>query len=217
MKTLIFTSILTLMLSSFALAQDDYRNRETQSLLGGNSKITGWFISMDNSFSQLNDKNASLPGFSFGMVINRSFHLGLIGKSFSWHETYLKFNDVLSEPVYLNGGYGGLYLDANTNAGKILHISFPVIIAGGCASYMSVNKYAELDEDGQIDYSSQELASSPFFVVEPGINLEMNITGFMKAYTGLSYRWINGLDLENTSSRAFSGMNFNVGLRFGKF
>jgi hypothetical protein len=151
------------------------------------------------------------------MVINQSFQLGLIGKSFSWHETNLKYDNVMNEPCYLNGGYGGLYFDANPFSGKILHLSFPIIIAGGEANYLSINEYPELEDDGEIDYSKKVLASSPFFVLEPGLNIELNITGFMKVYTGASYRWINGMNLENTANHAFDGFNINVGLRLGKF
>jgi len=217
MKTLILTLICSLLMTAFVVAQNDYNGRETQSLLGGDSKITGWFVGIDNSFSQLNDKCAALPGFSFGMVINRSIQFGLIGKSFSWHETYLKYDNVMPEACYLNGGYGGLYIDANAHAGRLIHLSFPLIIGGGGASYLSANKYPEPDDNGEIDYSRKELALSPFFVLEPGVNLEMNITGFMKVYSGVSYRWINGMRLENTSNHAFDGFNLNVGLRFGKF
>ena len=204
-------------MSGFALSQDYYRNDEPRTLMGSNSKITGWFVSLENSFSQVNEKYTALPGFSFGMVVNRSLQIGLIGKSFSWYETYLKFDNVMSEPCYLNGGYGGLYVDANTHAGKLIHVSFPFIIGGGGASYLSVNKYPELEDEGEIDYSRRELAVSPFFVLEPGVNVEMNVTGFMKVYSGVSYRWINGLRLENTSNHAFDGVNFNLGIRFGKF
>ncbi len=74
-----------------------------------------------------------------------------------------------------------------------------------------------MEVDGEIDYSKKVLASSTFFVLEPGINLELNITGFMRAYSGASYRWTSGNNLKNTPENAFNGFNLNVGLRFGKF
>lgn len=39
----------------------------------------------------------------------------------------------------------------------------------------------------------------------------------MKVYTGYSYRWLMGLNLENTSSTAFNGSSFNFGVKLGKF
>ncbi len=100
MKTFILATILTIATGLCANAQENNKNNETQSLLGGDSKITGWYVGMENSFTQVNSKNAYMPGFSFGMVINRSFQLGLIGKSFSWHKTYLKYENVMNEPCY---------------------------------------------------------------------------------------------------------------------
>ena len=41
---------------------------------------------------------------------------------------------------------------------------------------------------------------SPYWVVEPGANIEVNVTGFMRMYAGYSYRWMMGLNLENTSA-----------------
>jgi hypothetical protein len=39
----------------------------------------------------------------------------------------------------------------------------------------------------------------------------------MRVYAGYSYRWIFGMNLENTAHNAFNGSNFNFGIKFGKW
>lgn len=218
MKTLLSLLFVSFVFANGVLAQEEKINTEKhEALFSTGSKITGWYVGIENGFSEIDGNFTYMPGFGFGMMINRNFHLGLMGKSFSWHETYLKYDDLFQEPCYLVGGYGGLYFDANIKANKILHFSFPLTIGAGGASYMTQAEHPELEEDGEIDNNRQTLATSPFFILEPGVNVELNITGFMKAYSGLSYRWTSGMNLQNTQDHAFDGFSLNVGLRFGKF
>ena len=102
-------------------------------------------------------------------------------------------------------------------AKRIIHITFPVTVGGGGASYFSKANYPEVDDDFEIDFKHKELSASPFLVLEPGINLEMNVTGFLKLAAGYSYRRLYGLRLENTNYNALNGGSFNLGLRIGKF
>ncbi len=220
MKTIIFTTVLALLFCAGLFAQDKDFETQPQTIFSGGAKVTGWFIDFNNSYSHINGKCTYLPGFSGGIVMNRNFRLGLTGKSLSYYETYLYYPDRFDEPVYLVGGYGGLYMEASPIDSKVIHVSFPLILGGGGATYMSKNKFPEWeadDDEWEWDYDRASLSTSPFFVIEPGVNLEVNITAFMKLYAGYSYRWTGGLRLEHTSHTAFNGSNFNMGLRFGKF
>ena len=217
MKTIITTVLIILFTCVLGTAQDKKTGDEVQTLFGNSAKVTGWFIDFNNTFSQINGQNSYMPGFAGGIIMNRNFKLGLIGKSLSFNDTYLQYDNVLEEPVYLVGGHGGLFLEASPIDNKVVHISIPFIIGAGGADYLSKSSYPETDDDGDSDYCRESLSSSPYWVVEPGANIEINVTGFMRLYAGYSYRWMMGLDLANTSSSAFNGSNFNFGVRFGKF
>jgi hypothetical protein len=218
MKTIIVTVLMAILFAGTANAQkeNDYSG-EFQSFFMPYSQITGWFFELNSSASNLNSKYTRLPGIAGGVMMNNSMYVGLRAKSFSWHETYLDFNNVLSEECYLNGGYAGLYLESGIQANKLIHLTIPVTIGGGAASYMSKALYPEIEDEFEIDFSRKELSASPFLVFEPGINLEMNVTGFLKLAAGYSYRWLYGLRLENTRSNAFNAGSINVGLRLGRF
>jgi len=222
MKTTFLTFAIIPIFFAFSSAQNEENFYEPQTLFPGGTRVTGWFIDFTNSYSEINGKNSYLPGFAGGMVMNHNFRLGLAGKSLNCYETYLRYDNLFDEPVYLEGGYGGLYLEFSPIEDKVIHLTFPVIIGGGGASYLTKEKYPENDFDDDDwnwdwDFKRKELSTSPFFVIEPGVNVEVNITRFMKLHSGFSYRWTAGLDLQHTSGNAFNGSNLNLGLKFGKF
>ena len=218
MKTIIAAVLIILFTGTLGFAQEEKTGEEVQTLFGSGAKITGWFIDINNSYSQLNGRNAHLPGMAGGVIMNQNFKIGLIGKSLTCNKTYLKYDDILDEPVYLVGGHGGLYLEASPIDNKVVHISIPVILGAGGAEYHSVQTYPEFDDDDEfeLDYSHRQMSTSPYWVVEPGANIEVNVAGFMRLFAGYSYRWMMGLNLANTDSKAFNGSNFNFGIRFGK-
>jgi hypothetical protein len=215
MKTIITTVLLTLLTCAIGFAQTENNGNEVQSIFGGGAKVTGWWVDLNNSYSQLNGQNAHMPGIAGGVIMNHNFKIGFIGKSLTCHETYLQYDNIYDEPVYLVGGHGALYFEASPIDNKVVHISFPFIIGGGGAEYISQNLYPEIDED-EIDYSRKHMSSSPYWIAEPGANVEINITRFLRVYAGYSYRWMMGLNLENTPHNALNGSNFNFGVRFGK-
>lgn len=215
MKTIV--TFLTLILFSAAVfAQEEPINDQPQTIFSGGTKLTGWFIGFNHSYSRINGKYSYLPGFSGGIIMNRNFMIGFTGKSLTCYENYLRYDNLFDETVYLEGGYGGLYLEATPFYDKVVHVSFPVIIGGGGAAYISKEKYLDYEDDDW-DFERIERSSSPLFVIEPGVKLEVNVTGFMKLYSGFSYRWTQGLRLEKTSRNALNGCNFSLGLKFGKF
>jgi len=216
MKTIITTVLLILFTCALGYAQTENNENEVQSIFGGGAKVTGWFIDFGGSYSKLNGQTAHLPSFAGGVLMNNKFKIGLIGKTLSCHETYLQFDDIFDEPVYMVGGYGGLFFEASPIDNKLIHISFPLVAGAGGAEYQTVNTYPEIEDDGELDYCRSRVSYSSYWVVEPGANVEVNVTRFMRLYAGYSYRWMMGLELANTESNALNGHNFNFGVRFGK-
>jgi hypothetical protein len=59
--------------------------------------------------------------------------------------------------------------------------------------------------------------ANAFFVLEPGVEIEMNVARFMRISIGGSYRLTSKLDLMNTDPNALRGFSGNLSLKFGKF
>jgi hypothetical protein len=216
MKTIITTVLITLFICTQGYAQTENNENEVQTIFGSGAKVTGWFIDFGSSYSKLNGETAHLPSFGGGVLMNDKFKIGLMGKTLSYHDTYLQYDNLFDEPVNLVGGYGGLFFEASPIDNKLVHISFPLIAGAGGAEYLTVTKYPEMDDDGETDYCTRSESFSSYWVVEPGANVEVNVTRFMRLYAGYSYRWMLGLELANTESNALNGHNFNFGVRFGK-
>ena len=60
-------------------------------------------------------------------------------------------------------------------------------------------------------------------MMEPGINLELNLSTRLTLVTGICYRYVTGLDENNeniqithVTNKDLSGVNFIIGLKFKK-
>jgi len=114
-------------------------------------------------------------------------------------------------------GYGGLLLEYIAFPRKAVHLSFPIIIGAGGTSLGAKTfvNHSQIDpqEWGTYDF----VESSTFFVVEPGISAELNMTKFFRLNAGVTYRYISGLNLVRLSDDALSDFTFSLTLKFGAF
>jgi hypothetical protein len=214
--TLIFAMLFIAILVN-AQEEQNTKNDEINTVFGkdGKTKI-GWFIGIDPGYTQFDGRDVWLGGISVGMVIDHNFTLGLLGRGWTNHNGmfYPQVTDTVG--AYLEGGYGGLLLEYTLFPKSAVHLTFPVIIGAGGASYLTEEQYDEWDED-EWDHSNKTLDTDCFFTIEPGVRAEVNILKFMRLNAGISYRYVGGLDLINTSSNLMNNFTATVGLKFGKF
>ncbi len=59
--------------------------------------------------------------------------------------------------------------------------------------------------------------SDSFFILEPEVNVTLNVTEYFRVSAGLSYRFINGIQSTASSNPALSGPSGMVIFQFGKF
>jgi len=92
-----------------------------------------------------------------------------------------------------------------------------LLLGGGSTKDYQNPKTSPFDNFGNI-------TGPGFYVVEPGINAEMNLHTKVRLVAGLSYRFVFGLDsshtlvsLTNVNNRDLSGLNLNVGVKFGAY
>jgi hypothetical protein len=58
---------------------------------------------------------------------------------------------------------------------------------------------------------------SQFFVIEPSIEVELNVIRFMRIAAGVSYRYASNLNLITTPNDSFNNFSGSVTLKFGRF
>jgi hypothetical protein len=136
-------------------------------------------------------------------VAGRTFALGGGG--------YGLVNDNLLAPMEFAGrravlemGYGGLELEYIHESHRLAHLSLYTLMGGGGARYRDRDRYETLAEDG-------------FLVLEPGMNMNLNVTRFFRLSAGATYRWTFGAELPGLDDRDLSGPTGVFALRFGRY
>ncbi len=180
-------------------AQDD---QSSSTLFKPDSQVS-FVWSPEMKVSTIKNETGTAMGFYAGALINRSF---LIGGAFGASADYSTVN-------YCYFGIIGQY---TYKAHKLVHPSAQLLLAAG----------STLDyENERPNIFDDELKSGvPLCFAEPGINLEVNLGQKVRFVTGLSYRFAYGMEEcsdylyeTNLTDHDLSGVNFNLGLKFGRY
>lgn len=214
--TFLFAFLVAVMVSN---AQDNTQqtSNEMKVIFGKDGKPSvGWFIGIEPGYTQFDDRDVWLCGMNFGMVIDHRLSLGFAGHGWNNREG-MYYQDVTDTAgAYLEGGYGGLLVEYTLFPESLVHLTFPVLIGGGGASYVTDKEYPEWDED-EWDTHHAVIDDDLFFVIEPGVRAEINIVKFMRLTAGVSYRYTDKLQLVNTPDNLMNNFTATMGLKFGKF
>ncbi len=159
-------------------------------------------------FSSINNDPVLFIGGRGGWIINfRPDHAFVFGGGGYGLSTDVEIDDVMlsGEPVYLNMGYGGLELEYVNRTRNLVHFSVYTLIGAGGADYSEAVQNLE-DQNGDT-----------FFVIEPGISAFLNVASFFRIGAGVSYRFINGINLDGVSDSDVSGTSAVLTFKFGSF
>lgn len=151
-------------------------------------------------FTEINDQFGVMLGGRGGFIFNHCFVIGGAGYGLT---TPLDVH-YPSLPGYgdLYMGYGGFLLEFTLAPHRLLHLSAHALIGGGSLCYEE--DYYEWYDDG-------------FFVLEPGIDMELNVTRWLRIGAGGTYRFVHGVDLFNLTDQDISGPSAEIILKFGRF
>jgi len=221
MKNSITTLLMIALLATTSFAQDyddqerRIRSHEYKSIFSRSSKVRG-FGALSTKYSEFNQDNSILVGAKAGVIINRHFTVGIAAYGLS---SVNKFEGVdLQEELYLYGGYGGLLLGFNVMPKEVIHINFPVLIGAGGFHVTDENYFRDIRNDVEFG-DGQSVENSTALVIEPGVELEINITKFFRIALGGSYRMVNGvsLDRNDITDDDLTNWSTHATLKFGKF
>ncbi|MEI7499026.1 MAG: hypothetical protein WCK84_01150 [Bacteroidota bacterium] len=183
----------------------------------------GYYLGPESAYTQFKGRDVFLGGLSLGVIINHFFSVGLSGYGIMNSRQLWYDNIIDTTGAYLSGGYGGVKFEFRILATSPVHVNFPILIGGGGLVYNSHNynnrdysKHNYNDNKNKKDDCST-IAWDSFFVVEPGVMIELNLLKFMRLDAGISYRYTPDLNLVNTSSGLINNFNANLSLKFGKF
>jgi hypothetical protein len=221
MRRLIFT--LLILPGLMVMAQEEEEEFKT---IFGSDYSSGGYGAPELKLGNVNHNMSLLLGGRGGWIIGHRFVLGGAGYGLTTSNTF-DYTEKLFDPngslidstrnLRLDMGYGGVLLEYIALPKKAIHLSFPLIIGAGGASIGSqINQDPnQLDPVEWTTYDYVE--SSAFFIVEPGISLEMNMTRFFRLNLGATYRFVSGTTLERMDSNDLSDLSFSLALKFGAF
>lgn len=197
MKKVIVTAIL-LVLPLSVLSQE-------KTLLEGEVSHGG-FGGPAVKFTSVNGDFGIMVGGRGGWIIDHTFVIGGGG--------YGLLNDIKTgvyedqKELNLNFGYGGFEMEYIQNSDKLLHYSVYLLIGAGNVSYLHHD----------MDFDDHDFDNDQFFIAEPALNAELNVTSFFRLNAGLSYRFVTGADYDNNiKNAALDGLSGVLTFKLGKF
>jgi hypothetical protein len=186
--------------------------QEIQTLFKGHQSITG-YGAVSNKFTSIRGEFANMAEVYGGVFINHRFLLGLGGAATTNNiKVPQKF---LAEPDReLSYQYAqfGLMTEYVFWSNRVVHFNVG-LFSGGGMTVQYERQYDDWDEEDS-DYDNDE---NFFYVLEPGIQAEVNIFRWMRFSPGISYRKSFGSDGLGMSDGDISDLSYNVTLKFGKF
>jgi hypothetical protein len=219
-RTLITLLLLTLAyVPAIAQTTDEAPMR---TLLGGDKKLHhgGWGAPTTH-YTRIMDQDALLVGARGAWIIDHRISIGLAGHGLvtpvanSAYDAHLiEQGEVLLRRSSLYMGYGGLLIEPVIAYRSPVHFTLPVIVGAGGVTY---GYGSRLPEDFDPLTYDDRYDAQAFFVVEPGIELEMNIIPLLRVGIGASYRYTTDLDLPATPKDALHGLNAGISVKVGRF
>jgi len=187
------------------------RGYQPKTLLKEGGRLTGGYFAMQPKLTYLADQVSLLVGANMAMVLGHQLNIGLAGYALS--------SDVDVNYVMINGywqtyaftgvlefAYAGILLEPVFFNKSAIHFTAPLIFGPGIGSVRDTRIW----ENG-----SSNVGSDAFWVVEPGLNLELNITKVLRFNAGASYRFVFDSDLPGMSDKFLSDIAIMAGLKIG--
>lgn len=187
---------------------------DIKTLFGSADIVHGGYGGASVVYTEFNKKGGLLVGGRGGWIINHAISLGIGGYGIT---NKIDFKGIVeNDEVTLNGGYGGMYIEFFVFPKQPIHLAFPILVGAGGVSY-SLDRYdADLDNDDE-DFDPYFVDDDAFFVLEPGVEIELNVLRNFRVAFGASYRYLADMSLINTESDAFDGIATGISFKFGKF
>ncbi len=163
-------------------------------------------------FSPANGEGGGWFGMRVGVIVNSTFSLGIEGYGLG---TPIKARN--PDTANLMIGVMGLTFEEIFFSDRLIHGTASLLIgSGGVGSGrgfgmgmfgmgMMSGGYGNGHDMGSV------------FVLEPGLNMELNVAPYFRLCPGISYRWLSGDVQAVKSAQDVSNVSLNVLFKFGRF
>jgi hypothetical protein len=199
----------------FLLVICSYAFPQEETLLEGGIE-SGGFGGPVVKFTQIKNEFGVLVGGYGGWLINHTVMLGgggygLVNKIRASDEAQEFYRSFTGRPINIEMGYGGVVLEYINSSNSLVHFAFNALIGAGGVSYK------ERDDNDWEWNDNNNGPTDAFFIVEPELKAELNITGFLRINVGGSYRFVSGINITGLKNSDIAGPSANITFKFGKF
>ena len=220
-----------MLISAAAVAQETSEEQELSGgrdnkietvFKGGTHSVTG-YGAITNKFTTIRGDFANLVGVYGGVYFNQKFMIG-VGASAMTNRLDVPTRFSTDPLRDLNYEYGqvGLVTEYVLGSNKAVHLAFNLFSGAG---FTAQNDREDWDRDWDHDWDDDDddywddntRDTNWFFVVEPGVQLEVNVFRWMRFCPGISYRAAFGSDGLGMRDSDISNISYNATLKFGRF
>ena len=205
-KIKIFASIITLFIAVSVYAENETAYKSPNVLFDINFDDISpyWGLNARYSFS---DSKTYLAGAKLGVLIDNNFAIALGATGLIYPTKTEKFFDSPYDTYYKKTGlyYGGLLLAYYFNPKDLIVFSIGNLIGGGLV---------HLKNDKSVIITDN--VKDKFFVVEPEINIFLNIVPYCRIGVGSSYRFTKGINTEGLN-KDFKDFTVSATIELGVF
>lgn len=235
MKTALFFSMARGIMCAVALMSCSLRvhasgpdSTAVRTLFGGGAdRANGGWGAPTVHYTSIMGQDALLVGARGGWLIDHRLTLGFAGHGLVTNVTNPAFDgqlysrgDSLFRESQFRMGYGGFLIEPIIAPFSPVHVSLPILIGAGGATYQTYrpNYRPTSGPDGRDeDYSDDVMYAQAFFVMEAGVDLEVNLVPLVRLGLGASYRYTSDLHMPATPKDALHGWNFGLSVKVGRF
>lgn len=196
----------------FALCLDG-KSQDTEYLIPLNTNFTfNGYGSVEFKRGNLVDEGASFLGLKGGAVINNKIGFGITAGAFLSENNFSSLGTSVEMTQLTPAmGYGGVFIEYIGLSSKKIHFSVPITMGPGVIALFEQTEVTSNVEDEDL------VEFSPFFVLEPGANLEINLLKEVKLCIGGSYRLVAASGLDRLNDSDLSDFMFNIGIKIGSY
>ena len=214
MKRIVLIPVILILLASSAFSQEGelqyYKDKDIRTLLG-KDRTGGKYGAISLGYSGIDSRQTLVFGQKMTWLPVRMLGIGMgINEFISEYR-----NDAISgRDIYIMGGFGGMYIEPILLPRMPIHASFPILLGFGGMSQM----YS--DDAFLISNMFDELQT--FLILEPGAEVELNLTKSMRLAAGITYRFTTPFELSSSESyavdiKSLRSLTFKLVFKFGRF
>jgi len=205
------TAVATVSSVSEAIAQASTPPAATEQTLIRGRITSGGYGAPVQRLSTVAGNTVLLSGLEGGWIINHRFVLGAAGYGLATQNVRnpsSPLRDSRGRAPIVEMGYGGVTLGWVQQPMERVHLTVQALVGGGGVTY---------DVGDIAGVRMEDAPNDAFFLTEPSMHAELNVTSFFRVALGAGYRFVSGAQLDGLGDADLRGASASLTLKFGRF